>query len=376
MRKLQTTLAVPFVEMNLNTITYESKLYFPTDEKTEYIVGLQGMWQNNRNRNNRASQFLPDADVNNLGFLGLAQFTFFTKLKLQGGLRYDMYKTETFALGTDGTGSYHAPVSRDFTSINGSIGATYNFSDKLLLRANVAKAYRVPNISELTSNGMHGERYEIGRENLNPETAYEIDISIHYHGEYLSFDLAGFQNHIQNYIFISPTSDTTVSGVSIYRFSQTNANLFGGEAGLHFHPKSTPWLHIQATYSTVIGRQQNGNYLPFIPAQKFRYEVRGESEAIGFLLNPNITISALSVLKQDYPSPFEASTDDYTLLNAGLSADIKVSNQYLNIGLSVNNIFDTKYFDHLSTLKPMNYYNQGRNMSFSLKIPFGITKNE
>jgi len=376
LRKLQTTLAVPFVEMNLNTITYESKLYFPTDEKTEYIVGLQGMWQNNRNRNNRASQFLPDADVNNLGFLGLAQFTFFTKLKLQGGLRYDMYKTETFALGTDGTGSYHAPVSRDFTSINGSIGATYNFSDKLLLRANVAKAYRVPNISELTSNGMHGERYEIGRENLNPETAYEIDISIHYHGEYLSFDLAGFQNHIQNYIFISPTSDTTVSGVSIYRFSQTNANLFGGEAGLHFHPKSTPWLHIQATYSTVIGRQQNGNYLPFIPAQKFRYEVRGESEAIGFLLNPNITISALSVLKQDYPSPFEASTDDYTLLNAGLSADIKVSNQYLNIGLSVNNIFDTKYFDHLSTLKPMNYYNQGRNMSFSLKIPFGITKNE
>lgn len=374
LRKLQTTLDVPFVEMNLNTITYESKLYFPTDEKTEYIIGLQGMWQNNRNRNNRASQFLPDADVNNLGFLGLAQFTFFTKLKLQGGLRYDMYKTETFALGTEGTGSYHAPVSRDFTSINGSIGATYNFSDKLLLRANVAKAYRVPNLSELTSNGMHGNRYEIGRENLNPETAYETDISMHYHGEYLSFDLAGFHNQIDNYIFISPTSDTTASGVGIYRFSQTNANLFGGEAGLHFHPKSMPWLHVQATYSTVTGKQQNGNYLPFIPAQKIRYEVRAEREKIGFLLNPNIKISALSALKQNYPSPFEASTDGYTLVNAGLNADIKVSNQYLNIGLSINNIFDTKYLDHLSTLKPMNYYNQGRNISLSVKIPFGITK--
>jgi len=376
LRKLQTTLDVPFVEMNLNTITYESKLYLPTDEKTEYIIGLQGMWQNNRNRNNRASQFLPDADVNNLGFLGLAQFTFFKKLKLQGGLRYDMYKTETFALGTEGTASYHAPVSRDFTSINGSIGATYNISDKLLLRANVAKAYRVPNLSELTSNGMHGNRYEIGRENLNPETAYETDISMHYHGEYLSFDLAAFHNQIDNYIFISPTSGTTASGVSIYRFSQTNANLFGGEAGLHFHPKSMPWLHVQATYSTVTGKQQNGNYLPFIPAQKIRYEVRAEREKIGFLLNPNIKISALSALKQNYPSPFEASTDGYTLLNAGLNADIKVSNQYLNIGLSVNNIFDTKYFDHLSTLKPMNYYNQGRNISLSLKIPFGITKNE
>ena len=137
-----------------------------------------------------------------------------------------------------------------------------------------------------------------------------------------------------------------------------------------------PWLHVQATYSTVTGKQQNGNYLPFIPAQKIRYEVRAEREKIGFLLNPNIKISALSALQQNYPSPFEASTDGYTLLNAGLNADIKVSNQYLNIGLSVNNIFDTKHFDHLSTLKPMNYYNQGRNISLSLKIPFGITKNE
>ncbi|NLK15746.1 MAG: TonB-dependent receptor plug domain-containing protein [Bacteroidales bacterium] len=79
LRKLQTTLDVPFVEMNLNTITYESKLYFPPNDKSEYIIGLQGMLQNNKNLNNRASQFLPDANINNIGFLGLAQYTFFEK---------------------------------------------------------------------------------------------------------------------------------------------------------------------------------------------------------------------------------------------------------------------------------------------------------
>ncbi|MGI6479838.1 MAG: TonB-dependent receptor [Salinivirgaceae bacterium] len=372
LRKLQTTLDVPFVEMNLNTITYESKLYFPPNDKSEYIIGLQGMLQNNKNLNNRASQFLPDANINNIGFLGLAQYTFFEKLKLQGGLRFDMYKTKTFELGIEGTSGYHAPVNKEFSNLNGSIGATYSVNNKTTLRTNFAKGYRVPNLSELTSNGMHGNRYEIGNENLSPENSFETDLNMHYHGEFLSFDLAGFYNQINDYIFISPTTDTTSNGISIYRFSQTNATLHGGEAGIHFHPKSLPWLHIEGTYSLVIGKQENGNYLPFIPAQKFRYEIRAEREKIGFLKKPSIKLSALTALKQSNPSPYETETNGYTLVNFSINTDIHVLRQILNFGISVNNIFDTQYFDHLSTLQPLNYYNQGRNISISLKIPFGI----
>jgi len=372
LRKLQTTLDVPFVEMNLNTITYESKLYLPSNDKSEYIIGLQGMSQNNRNLNNRASQFLPDANINNVGFLGLAQYTFFKKLKLQGGLRFDMYNTETFALGIEGTSGYQAPVNKEFSNLNGSIGATYSVNKKIMFRANFAKGYRVPNLSELTSLGMHGSRFEIGNENLSPENSFETDLSMHYHGEFLSFDLAGFYNQINDYIFISPTTDTTSTGVGIYRFSQTNAKLYGGEAGIHFHPKSLPWLHIEGTYSSVIGKQENGNYLPFIPAQKFRYEIRAEREKIGFLKKPSIKLSALTALKQDKPSPYETATNGYTLVNFSINTDFHVSQQILNFGISVNNIFDTQYFDHLSTLQPLNYYNQGRNISVSLKVPFGI----
>lgn len=372
LRKLQTTLDIPVVEMNLNTLTYESKLYLPSGEKAEYILGIQGMTQTNRNQNNRPSQFLPDADVNNFGILALAQYTFFQKLKLQGGLRFDIYNTETFALGTTGSQSYHATVSKDFSSLNGSFGATYSVNEKLILRANFAKAYRVPNLSELTSNGEHGSRYELGNENLKPEDAYESDASLHFHGEYLSFDLAGFYNHIDNYIFISPTSDATSSGINIYRFSQTNAKLYGGEAGIHFHPAVIPWLHVKGVYSSVTGKQENGDCLPFIPAQKFRYEIRAEKEKLAFLIHPNVWVSALTALKQNCPSPFETETDGYTLVNAGINAETKISNQMMNIGLSVNNIFNTKYFDHLSTLKPLSYYNQGRNISLVLKVPFGI----
>lgn len=372
LRKLRTTLDVPFVEMKLNTITYESKLHLPSTEKSKFIIGIQGMSQNNINLNNRDSQFLPDANINNLGVLGMAQFTILKKLKLQGGLRFDMYDTETFALGIIGVSSYQAPVARKFSNVNGSLGATYQPMEKIMLRANFAKAYRVPNLSELTSNGLHGNRYEIGNDNLSPENAYETDLSMHYHGEYVSFDIAGFYNQINDYIFISPSSDTTSSGIGIYRFSQTNARLYGSELGVHFHPKSFPWLHVLGTYSSVIGKQENGNYLPFIPAYKFRYEVRAEKEKIGFLMHPNIVISALTALSQNNPSPYETATSGYTLINLSINSDIAVSEQIISFNVSINNIFDTQYFDHLSTLKPLNYFNQGRNISISVKIPFRI----
>jgi iron complex outermembrane receptor protein len=372
LRKLRTTKDVPFVEMNLNTITYESKLYFPSKGNAEYILGLQGMSQNNRNLNNRASQFLPDANINNIGFLGLIKYTFFETLKVQGGLRFDMYDTETFGMGTEVASSYHAPVSKVFSNTNGSVGATWQPDEKIILRVNLAKAFRVPNLSELTSNGMHGDRYEIGNPDLLPENAFEADASMHYHGEFFSFDLAGFYNHINDYIFISPTTDTTTASVDIYRFLQANATLYGGEAGIHFHPKAIPWLHLEAAYSSVTGKQENEDYLPFIPAHKLRYEIRAGQKRLGFLLQPSLTLSALTALKQDTPSPYETATNGYTLLNLGFNTDIMVFKQALVVGISVNNIFDTEYYDHLSTLKPLNYCNQGRNISVSLRLPFVI----
>ncbi len=372
LRKLQTAIDIPFVEMSLNTVNYESKLYLPSGDKSDYIIGLQGMSQKNRNLNDRPSQFLPDANISNLGFLGLIRYTFFGKLKLQGGARFDMYKTETFALGTEGTESYHSPVNKDFSNFNFSFGTTYQPVEKIMLRANFAKGYRVPNLSELTSNGMHGNRYETGNEDLSPENSFETDLSIHYHSEFLSFDLAGFSNKINDYIFISPTTDTTSSGVNIYRYSQTNAMLNGGEAGIHFHPQALPWLHFKGTFSSVVAKQENGDYLPFIPANKVRYEIRAERKKLGFLINPNIKISALSAFSQDNPSPYETVTGGYTLVNISAYSEVLVLKQTFSFGISVNNLFDTQYFDHLSTLKPMNYFNQGRNINISMKIPIGI----
>jgi iron complex outermembrane recepter protein len=361
-RKLQTTLDDPFVEMSLDTYTYESTLN-SNYGKSEFIFGFQGMYQENVNLNNRQSQILPDARVNNIGLLGMYNINMFEGFKFQTGVRYDFYSTQTFEMGNVGDANYKAPLDRKFSNFNASIGATFSPREDYVFRANLAKGYRVPNISELTTEGVHGDRYEKGNPNLMPQNSYEADISMHSHGKYLSFDIAGFYNHINNYIFMEHTDQSTPSGMEIFEYAQENAVLYGGEAGVHFHPQRIPWLHLKGSYSMVIAELENGENLPFIPANKFRYEVSVEREKLGFLKAPSIKISALTALAQNNFSDHGSPTPSYTLLNLVLSSHIKVLGNKMELTLSANNILDRQYFDHLSTLKELNIYNQGRNFS-------------
>jgi len=364
-RKLQTTLSVPFVEMNLATFTYNAKLNFPSSENTEYILGTQGKIQKHENLNNRPSQFLPNTNTSNASLYGLVQYSFFKNLKVQAGLRYDYNEIKTEALGNQ------SAISRNYNNISGSIGGTYSLDEEFIFRGNFASAYRTPNLSELTSNGMHGNRFEKGNPDLTTVHTYESDLSMHYHGRHISFDIAGFYNIIDNYIFISPTNDTAANGSKIYKFSQSNSSLLGGEIVFHIHPKPIHWLHFETKFSTVIGKQENGDYLPFIPANKIRVELRAEVSKLWDFVNPYININSLTAFRQDKVSPFETETDGYTLFNAGTGFDYLIGNQAINFNLSVNNIFDVEYYDHLSTLKPL-YYNMGRNISLSLNVPFSI----
>jgi len=370
-RKLNTTLDVPFVEMSLNTVSYETKLLLPSNNKSEYVVGIQGYCQTNENKNNRTSQFLPNADIHSNSVFALLQHTFFKSLKLQTGIRLDNHSIKTKSLGAEGTPTYYKPVENNYNSINGSLGFTYNLN-KTDLRFNVAKAFRSPNIAELTSNGMHGNRFEKGNPDLKPQDAYETDISLHYHADNITFDIAGFYNYIYNYVFVKPTSDTISTGSKIFAFSQTTAKLYGFEAGVHFHPKQLDWIHLEITYSSTVGKDNFNDYLPFIPANKLRSELRFQKENILFLTKPYFKVNLLSAFAQNNPASNESKTDAYNIFDISIGSNIKIFNQLITTNISVSNVFNKEYFDHLSTLKGLNIYNQGRSINFAIKIPFGL----
>lgn len=365
-RRLQTDENKPafeMVDMDLNTFSYEVKTYLPSTENSEYIIGLQGAKKTNRN-NEAPNHVLPNADVNDFSGFGLAQFTFFEKLKAQAGIRYD-YR----AISTEAETNKEA-VDIDYGNVSASAGATYEVKESFLLRANIASAYRTPNIAELTQNGMHGARYEQGNPDLTSQRNYEADISAHYHSNYVMVDISGFYNHVNNYIFIAPTNDTIASGDKIYRYSQTNAALYGGELSIDILPVN--WLNLNTSYAYLIGKQEDGNYLPFIPQNKLRFEVKFQKLVLSFLRNSFFKVGGLFAAKQNNPAMFETESDSYFLLNAGIGTEIKWAKQMILLSVQANNLLNEAYIDHLSTLKGMGYYNIGRNISINLKIPFGI----
>ncbi len=364
------------IEMTLKTLTYETRLYLPSGKGSEYIIGFQGSSQLNSNSNNRETILLPDALITNSSAFGLLQQTFFNKLKLQAGVRYDYRQMKSDQVSQSGDPAFRPSLEKNYGSFSGSLGATFNKSEKLLFRFNVASAYRTPNLPELTANGLHEERYEVGDAGLKPTKSVESDVSIHYHTDNVSFDVATYYNILNKYIYISPGPDTTAGGSRIYRYSQSDARLYGFEAGIHFHPKHHDWLHFETTFSNVTGKKANGENLPFIPASKILTDLRLEKEKLAFLHKSYVSMNVQMTFDQNRPSPQEEQSSGYTLVDLGIGGQIRVSRQIISIGIRVSNLFDVKYTDHLSTLREVNYFNPGRNLSLDLKIPFGLSEKK
>jgi len=356
------------LQMRLTTLIYEAKVLLPSKPSNNYIFGAQGVNQWNTNINNRETILLPNALTVSYSLFGLAQQTV-GKFRFQTGLRFDTRKLESDEVGIVNQPNYRPSVNRKFDNITGSVGTTYRANENLIFRLNGAAAYRNPNLAELTSNGPHEARYEVGNIALKPEKSFEYDISAHYHIDNLLVDIAGFFNSIANYIYIAPTGLLN-TGLPEYRYTQNDAHLYGGEIALHLHPKSVQWLHFGTNYSMVLGKKQDGEYLPFIPASKLAFETGIMGNKIAFFSNPSFLVNVNYAFPQNNIATEETATPGYALVNLSLGASFRLGNQPFDLNVAVQNLLDKRYVDHLSTLKEVGFYSPGRNILFTMRIPF------
>ena len=359
-------------DMLLQTINYELKGHWDISEKQDFIVGYQGMHQDNKN-GIAPQHVLPNYSQTDHSLLVLYQHSSQDKTHIQIGLRYDMRQLlipEQKASGMENDHRILATLQKKYQNISVSAGLTHQINKQLLLRFNLASAYRIPNVAELTQNGFHANRYEIGNRDLMAQRNYEIDFSAHYHIRSLSFDLAFFYNRIQNYIYLSPTADTTDQGIKIYKYEQNHAFIYGLESSLEYVPYK--WFNIKTSYSYLLAKQDDGQYLPFIPQNKWLLNFKITKEKLGLFDHFFFKIRNELVFKQNYPSLFETRTEAYYLLHASVGSTFKVKNQNIIWQISVHNALNEEYIDHLSTLKPLGYLNMGRQFSVSIKIPFSI----
>ncbi len=358
------------VDMVLQTLSYEIKTAFPGKNNNSLTIGIQGDYRKNTN-STAPVHIVPNATIGDLGFVGLWQNKILSKLNAQAGLRYDIRKINIPAQSYDNVNAYDSsiafPMENQYQNVSFSGGITYNFTKLWLLRFNVASAFRSPNLAELTQNGLHSLRYEIGNPKMLPQRNYETDLGLHYHGTHLSAEISPFYNRINNYIYLSPTNDSTTDGYRIYRYGQTNAIIYGGEISGNY---ATGNLKTGLTYSYLVGIQDNGNYLPFIPQNKLRLNIKYQFKKLGFLQKPFLGANILLADKQNHPSIFETETAGYYLVNLAIGSNITIKKTDLNWSVQVSNLLNEQYYDHLSTLKDVGFYNMGRNVSITVSMPF------
>jgi iron complex outermembrane receptor protein len=388
----------------LRTVDYSLRYFLPERNGWSTTIGTSGMQQENVNKG--VEFLIPAYRLLDGGVFALTKKTF-GKLDLSGGLRYDLRRITADNLYlNDEEQPVPAPLGDEkfpgfestFRNVSGSVGGSFSVTEQLVLKANAARGFRAPNIAELGSNGIHEGtiRYEIGDPNLKAETSFQLDAGASYETEHISLRADAFRNRIQNYIFPrrlagSAGDSLSAEGDPVFVYGQGDARLLGGEISVDIHPHPLDWLHFENSFSMVRALELNQpdslRYLPFIPADRLQSELRVNFRKAG---NSLANLYARAGIEHTFAqnrffSAFgtETRTPGYTLVNAGVGADIVNSKAktLFSIYLTGTNLFNVGYQSHLSRLKyaafnPANgrsgVFNMGRNVSVKLVVPLAF----
>ena len=340
------------LNMKLKTANYDVKYSLPKLGKVETIAGIQGM--NQVNSNYGEEQLIPDATTNDFGVFATSHIHF-EKADVQVGARFDNRQLDILN-----------SINRNFNSFNGALGVKTNITNGVTARVNLATGFRAPNLSELASDGSHGgtNRYEIGNSNLKNEQNFQTDIALEFKNEHLELYANGFYNKINDYIFLSP-NDKIIDADPVYEYLQDNALLYGGEFGFHLHPHPLDWIHFESSFAMVTGKQDNGDFLPLIPANNLTNTIRVEFEK-SWIKQGYAFITLRSTFNQNNTSVFETNTVGFNLLSAGFGGSFSLFKNELSIYISGTNLTNKTYINHLSRLKPDGIFNMGRNINIGL----------
>lgn len=372
---------------NKSTFTLNAKDNYAFSDKHDLVVGINSELQNNTIGG--WGFLIPKYNRFTLGAFIYDHFKLSKKWHLQGGIRYDFGLIKTKAYfdwypstlnNADGSTSYvylqrAKDKTLDFGSVSGVVGVSF-ISDNTTYKLNVGKSFRMPLSNELASDGVnyHMYRYEQGNANLNPEESYQLDIDIAYSKNQLSIGISPFVNLFENFIYLNPTPNYYET-LQIYEYTQSKVFRMGGELSLGY--ALTEHFRINASAEYVYSKQTNGPKkdftLPFSPPLSGLISAQYQFKNKLWLFEKLKVVADCKIVDdQNEIVPPEEKTKGYQILNLSLMShlDLFNSEKQIQMRLKINNLFNTKYFNHTSFYRLIDVPEAGRNISVSLTIPF------
>ena len=384
--------------IRLYTLNYGFRYTEKIIEGTEMTIGVNGMYQHNKSLN--ATDFpIPDFHLLDIGpYIYLHHV--WGRCSISGGVRYDnrSLKGEDFYTAqSPSTGFYkHVPSSdtagawlqfpafnKTFAGFSFSAGVTYEINEQISVKANIARGFRAPNISEFASNGLDPGAHIVylGNRQAVPEFSLQEDAGIEMNFRDISIYVSVFNNYIQNYLYESQKTDdqgnpvVVVAGNKTLEYVQASAELFGLEATVNLHPEIWKGFSFDNSFSFIQGynlssdfknKGVNGEWLPFMPPVRLLSGISQEIKTRSGIFSSFILkcVADFNGAQNHYLAlnKTETPTPAYTLVNLGLLTTIQYSkNHSLQFNLQVNNLFDAIYQSNQSRLKYFEYYTSSPN---------------
>jgi hemoglobin/transferrin/lactoferrin receptor protein len=323
----------------------------------------------------------PDARMLNVGVFGIYKQDFSDRFGLNVGGRLDFIRTQNDSAFNplfryqivDGENVYDENPVREvlFTpDTNGQFGYALHVDFNYLparnhkLQTSISSSYRVPSIEERFKYIDQAGAVRYGNKDLKPEQGVFGNLAYTFFDQDVQIKTDIFANYLFN--LIAEKNTGTQDGKSIFINENIAQALFlGAELDLNYFIGPSLILHANASY--VQGKDVSENqYLPQIAPlngnASFAYILKKILKA---------SVGVQWAARQSQVAENESVTDGYLTVNLSLHIlPIRFQNAGLQFFAGVDNLLDTKYYNHLATTRGMMRLEPGRNIYAKATLQF------
>ena len=356
------------IESN-NTLGVEFGLLTYNLSALAYMHGdaVAGIWGEYRDHATGGFYWTPHTREMSLAGFYFKQKRLNDDLTLQGAIRYDVRRIEPFE---DGAVTRAGAVQqRDFGGVSSAASGIYHWDDHLETGATLMKTFRTPGIEELFSDGPHlaSYSYEIGNAELGSEDGFGTEAFLRYSAKRVKLNFTVFRNQIYSYLIPTNTGEKEWgSGAAgwlwIYQYRGQDAVLDGAEFSVDAEIVSR--LQAQVRMSYVRGTLADSESpLERIPPLNGKVALRYVTRPLKVHFTARLSDGQYRL------SEFEEATDGYIVYDVGFQLAFPVWQLQHQAVVTVENIFDTEYRQHLSRIKSV-MPEPGRNMKLLYRLNF------
>ena len=356
------------IESN-NTLGVEFGLLTYNLSALAYMHGdaVAGIWGEYRDHATGGFYWTPHTREMSLAGFYFKQKQLNDDLTLQGAIRYDVRRIEPFE---DGAVTRAGAVQqRDFGGVSSAASGIYHWDDHLETGATLMKTFRTPGIEELFSDGPHlaSYSYEIGNAELGSEDGFGTEAFLRYSAKRVKLNFTVFRNQIYSYLIPTNTGEKEWgSGAAgwlwIYQYRGQDAVLDGAEFSVDAEIVSR--LQAQVRMSYVRGTLADSESpLERIPPLNGKVALRYVTRPLKVHFTARLSDGQYRL------SEFEEATDGYIVYDVGFQLAFPVWQLQHQAVVTIENIFDTEYRQHLSRIKSV-MPEPGRNMKLLYRLNF------